>query len=473
MKTNLFIALLLSYVIASFSIQKAHGQANTQLSNLVSTSVNQSLTSFGDSVKDVGASARAWNNGYFYHLRLKKNKTGNAALLNSNGIELGYGVIGKEINAGKISYGEFTPNTLDIVGAGNSSSTRAIRFWAEGGASFIGNAQLYGHSTVSKPQLLIAESQSDYARINFQNASSASLFAIAGLTATNAVNAKLNFYYSGFGDIMTLKGNGNVGVNNTNPEAVLDLTSSRTGHAFRSICNASYGFGVTAISSYYAGYFIGDIGYTGVLYQTSDMRLKENIHPIDKAIDKVMMLKPSSYNYRQEFSKMNLPKGQQSGFIAQEMEKVLPELVRTLKDTQADSGRLAEYKGINYIGLIPLLTKAMQEQQLEINELRQQLKQLSSGTGPVVYLSDASLGQNIPNPAINETSIAYNIPTIYKSGNIVIFDADGKMIKQIEIKATGKDALRINTNGLSNGVYTYTLFVDGKTVESKKMIIGK
>ena len=49
---------------------------------------------------------------------------------------------GKEINAGKIGYQVFTPDALDIVGAGTAGNTRKIRFWNEGGASFAGPIEL-------------------------------------------------------------------------------------------------------------------------------------------------------------------------------------------------------------------------------------------------------------------------------------------------------------------------------------------
>lgn len=66
-------------------------------------------------------------------------------LVGNSGIETGFGIVGKEINAGKIGYGLFTPNTLDILGGGNSHLDRKIRFWAEGGATFEGQATFNGN----------------------------------------------------------------------------------------------------------------------------------------------------------------------------------------------------------------------------------------------------------------------------------------------------------------------------------------
>lgn len=62
----------------------------------------------------------------------------------ANVIEFGGGVAGKEIHAGKIGYGTFTPNTLDIVGAGTNGADRKIRLFAEGGLQVDGSAIFTG-----------------------------------------------------------------------------------------------------------------------------------------------------------------------------------------------------------------------------------------------------------------------------------------------------------------------------------------
>lgn len=56
----------------------------------------------------------------------------------TTGIEFGNGVVGKEINAGRMGYAIFTPGALDIVGAGTNNTNRRVNVFAEGGASFNG-----------------------------------------------------------------------------------------------------------------------------------------------------------------------------------------------------------------------------------------------------------------------------------------------------------------------------------------------
>ena len=67
--------------------------------------------------------------------------SGGLAVAGNNVFELGAGVAGKETSAGKIGYGVFTANTLDIVGAGTLGTNRKVKIWAEGGTIFSGSVQ--------------------------------------------------------------------------------------------------------------------------------------------------------------------------------------------------------------------------------------------------------------------------------------------------------------------------------------------
>ena len=132
----------------------------------------------------------------------------------------------------------------------------------------------------------------------------------------------------------------------------------------------------------YAGYFAGPV-YTTATYQSSDEQLKVNIHPFDHALQKINQLNPMAYQYDvQKYQGMNLPEGDQVGFIAQDMETVFPQLVRKTmqpalyENNDAKNGKLlreaVEFKAVNYTGLIPVMTKAIQEQQEEIEALKKQ-----------------------------------------------------------------------------------------------------
>ena len=73
--------------------------------------------------------------------------------------------------------------------------------------------------------------------------------------------------------------------------------------------------------------------YTGTWTQCSDIKLKRNIRKIDNALYKILNLRGVNYEWRkEEFPSFNFEGGSKIGFIAQEVEKVLPELVNTEND---------------------------------------------------------------------------------------------------------------------------------------------
>ena len=102
-----------------------------------------------------------------------------------------------------------------------------------------------------------------------------------------------------------------------------------------------------------------------VAFSTSDKRLKENIKPLDNALNKVMQINGVEFDWKKltekEKETIHGNKGRDVGVIAQEIEKVLPEVV-----TQRDNG----YKAVKYEKIVPLLIEAIKEQQKQIEELK-------------------------------------------------------------------------------------------------------
>ena len=99
----------------------------------------------------------------------------------------------------------------------------------------------------------------------------------------------------------------------------------------------------------------------------SDQRLKENIRDLDDGLDIVMALKPRKFDWK-EGKGANIKNAR--GFIAQEFETVLPDMIETWKDPAPEGEE--PYKAVN-ANLIPTLVKAMQEQQAIIESLRARL----------------------------------------------------------------------------------------------------
>lgn len=101
-----------------------------------------------------------------------------------------------------------------------------------------------------------------------------------------------------------------------------------------------------------------------------------------------MQLSPSEYEYDQSVAitgNLNLPGGKQLGFIAQDVVELFPELTLNVIHPVVKDGANSEapspwqFTAVNYVGLIPILTKALQEQQTMINALKVELDELKKG----------------------------------------------------------------------------------------------
>jgi len=145
--------------------------------------------------------------------------------------------------------------------------------------------------------------------------------------------------------------------------------------------NGTYNYGIygeaAVVTNSYAGYFNGNVRVTGTFQNPSDIKLKENIKSISPVLVNLMKLKPLIYNFKKdapEFKSMGLASGRHYGFTAQELEEVFPELVSTEAHPPEDEkGEPLIFKSINYIEMIPILVKAIQEQQEEIENLKKEL----------------------------------------------------------------------------------------------------
>ena len=112
----------------------------------------------------------------------------------------------------------------------------------------------------------------------------------------------------------------------------------------------------------YALWVQGNAWSTGA-FQSSDARYKKNIREIENALDRILKIRGTSFVFRtDEFKDYQFAEGLQFGFIAQELENVFPEMVKT-----ENNG----YKSVNYSEMIPVLVEALKEQQKKIEELEQ------------------------------------------------------------------------------------------------------
>ena len=146
--------------------------------------------------------------------------------------------------------------------------------------------------------------------------------------------------------------------------------------------NSTTGYGVygsaSGCTTGYGLYCSGNGAYTGTWTSPSDEKFKKNISDYNNALENIMKLRPVTYEMKtEEYPFMNFEKGTQIGFIAQEIQSIFPNLVVSgAHPGENENDPFIEYKGINYIGLTPILVKAIQEQQIKIDDLKSKYESL-------------------------------------------------------------------------------------------------
>lgn len=236
--------------------------------------------------------------------------------------------------------------------------------------------------------------------------------------------------------------------------------------------------------------------YSGSI-SLSDLRQKENIRDINNPLDLVMQLKGVRYDLKKEFAysdtivkdsklraKCEKQRKDKIGFIAQDVYKILPEVV--VYDDSTD------IYGIEYSKVVPILVEAIKEQQLQIETLRKLItdqeedilefktfisdnKLKSSNILPLSgeqYISEHStLYQNTPNPFTQSTSIGYYLPETVGKAAITIYNINGTQLKSIALQQRGQRNITLAGGEFKPGIYLYALIVDGQLIDTKRMVL--
>lgn len=231
----------------------------------------------------------------------------------------------------------------------------------------------------------------------------------------------------------------------------------------------------------FAGFFDGDLGTTSVgLFVPSDSRLKKRIKDMEFAQKDLLKLKPKVYEYIKS-DKINLSQGQQFGFIAQELEEVFPELIKDVKkpvfDKDGNISEFFEYKSVNYIPLIAVLTASIQELSKEVENLKATnnsyllySNRLSSEDQKRLESMAYKLEQNYPNPFSGKSVIEYSLPDNEKDASIMVFDLTGGLLKTFKLSDKSGQVI-INSEDFKSGMYLYSLVVRNDEIMTKKMIV--
>ncbi|MCQ2262790.1 MAG: tail fiber domain-containing protein [Bacteroidales bacterium] len=204
--------------------------------------------------------------------------------------------------------------------------------------------------------------------------------------------------------------------------------------------------------------------------RTSDSILKSDVLPINNPFEVLNKIGAYSYCYKEEQAQQGI---KEYGVLAQEVERIIPEIVDTVKGIRV----------VDYDQLIPFLICAVKEQQAQIENLQKELAMLlqnqdfdgildkNAYTDMSSY--QLSVWQNAPNPFNEVTTIQCFIPESIRSVQLRIYDMGGNMVKSIAINERGNVNIQIQASSLSAGIYAYLLTGDGQTSETKQMVLTK
>jgi len=241
-----------------------------------------------------------------------------------------------------------------------------------------------------------------------------------------------------------------------------------------------------------AAFFNGDVYSSTGNYLTSDPMFKDNVQSVTNVDAILNQLEVKTFTYKiSNFPSLTLPQGTHYGFLATDVEAVLPGAVKTFVNPAFyDSiGNLAtaafDFKAVNYTELVPVLFAAVKQQKAMLDSLaivvsnccNNPQPRINNGENPViksaVSLSNKEtiiLNQNAPNPFKDKTEITYTIPESVKDAVILFYDQSGKVIQKFEISHRGAGSLTVYGEDLTSGVYTYSLIIDGENHQTKRMV---
>jgi hypothetical protein len=328
-----------------------------------------------------------------------------------------------------------------------------------------------------------------------------------------------------------INSSGNVGIGSTSPQRKFVVSSSGaegieinpfTGYCQIISYNRSGSTYIPLVLQDAAGGNVG-VGITNPTYRfevgsnsaakptsstwsvTSDKRTKTNVKTYANGLDLIRQVELISYQYN---GLANTPKGENGiGVIAQDFQKIFPNSVKgfTVKN---DSLKTSEvFLGVDFhelfianVGAVRQLDKivstldsTVKAQNSIINELQNQILNCcnasgnnsnsnagnnlsgSAGNNDGTSLTATILYQNVPNPFTEKTQINYTIGTVFQNVSISIFDMQGGLLKTYDHLSVneGKGSITINGNELRAGMYMYSLIIDGKEIDTKRMILTK
>jgi hypothetical protein len=234
----------------------------------------------------------------------------------------------------------------------------------------------------------------------------------------------------------------------------------------------------------------------------SDGRFKKDLREDVSGLDFINKLRPVSYvvdkkavdkfrgipdSITQQFHQSKSAPIRETGFVAQEVEALVKKTGYVFSGVEAPQNEHDHYS-IRYAEFVVPLVKAVQEltgkledqekksdlQHAEIIELKQKLGvyegSKSEGNSDNLQLA---LFQNNPNPFSVNTEIKMTLPETTKQATLIVYNLEGKQLKDIVVQERGNTKAVISASELAAGMYLYALIADGKVIDTKRLILTK
>ena len=304
-------------------------------------------------------------------------------------------------------------------------------------------------------------------------------------------------------------------------------TTRNTGRAFglRGVagnCTSGYNFGVLgalqgsqegaaifgttsgktlglSVDGRYAGYFDGNVKVTGSLQgnvvNSADVNAKntQTLRPINSALDGIASANPFMYIVRTQVpdigAGMAPDSTTQTGTVAPTSDPLVPfgESYYALDVNAVKQSFPAliikDAKGneyVNYTQLVPILVQAIKELKTELDDLKEAVA--SSGTRKVNAATNiatntldegwGSISQNTPNPFTGQSTVRVSVPDDASDAYVDILTLNGASVKRIPV-SNGLSEVSLSSFDFAPGTYLYTLVVNGKVSETRRMVVSR
>lgn len=375
-----------------------NGSSWTASSNLFHDGVNVGIGTTSPSAKlsisggsDKGLTVSSNGTADNFTTRIINLSTGTGLAVTSNGSLPGYPAIPAAI------YSVGNTGSNGIFSTAKSAGQHGVYAQGENGANAIFGRVFTGTGYSGKFEggsgVLIDGSTSSLSAVTTVNVNYSGAQDVIGIQSSSLPQVGYGVGVSGEGGYRGVTGLGNGGSYNVSSIGVYGNATGSAGsrygvYGYANMSSGTAAYGVYGLAggatNVYAGFFSGDV-YSSGSYLPSDKMLKTDIGEVTDALSIVNDLKVHSYHYRtEEFEVMHLQEGLRYGFVADELKQILPQFIKTTiqplttSDNEKHDGsseETLEFEAVNYTELIPILTKAIQEQQDQIEELKKLIEE--------------------------------------------------------------------------------------------------